>query len=91
MLINYNTTPWHVIKGDHLIPSLIIPSPKASKDPDVYMAPLIENLVDLWEVGVPTFDVNRPRLEDGQQFQMKAIMIWTITDGAGSLSTIYSF
>ncbi|KAL6189016.1 hypothetical protein ACLB2K_040406 [Fragaria x ananassa] len=42
---------------------------------DVYMRPLTDELQDLWENGLPTFDKYGQTL-----FMMKAAVIWTISD-----------
>ena len=56
--------------------SLLIPgrnSPR--KDIDVYLRPLIDELKDLWEIGVRTFDSYKK-----EYFQMHASLLWTIND-----------
>ena len=56
--------------------SLLIPGPQSSgKDIDVYLQPLIEELKELWEMGVETYDVTRDK-----KFQMHATLLWTISD-----------
>jgi hypothetical protein len=47
---------------------------------DVYLAPLIEELLQLW-YGVPTFDIIQ---EEGlRNFTLQAMLIWTIHDFPG--------
>jgi hypothetical protein len=47
---------------------------------DVYMEPLVEELLELWS-GVPTFDITE---EEGlRNFTLRAMLIWTIHDFPG--------
>ena len=56
--------------------SLLISGPQQpGKDIDVYLAPLIEDLKLLWEVGIEAFDAYRKEF-----FTLKAILLWTISD-----------
>ena len=56
--------------------SLLIPGPKSpGKDIDVYLKPLVEDLLDLWNDGVRTYDAY-----SGQWFKMHAALLWTISD-----------
>nr|GEX71178.1 hypothetical protein [Tanacetum cinerariifolium] len=57
--------------------TLLIPSSKSpGKDIDVYLRPLIDDLKDLWaKPGVETIDV-----ATGLQFNMRAMVLWTIND-----------
>nr|GEZ62791.1 hypothetical protein [Tanacetum cinerariifolium] len=57
--------------------TLLIPGPKSpGKDIDVYLRPLIYNLMELWaKPGVETIDV-----ATGQKFNMRAMVLWTIND-----------
>nr|GEY26415.1 hypothetical protein [Tanacetum cinerariifolium] len=63
--------------------TLLIPCPKSlSKDIDVYLRPLIEDLKVLMdEKGVETIDV-----ASGQKFNMRAMVLWTINDFPASSS-----
>ncbi|KAG8389720.1 hypothetical protein BUALT_Bualt01G0008100 [Buddleja alternifolia] len=45
------------------------------KSLDGYLQPLIDELKTLWDVGVETYDASRK-----QNFQMKATLMWTISD-----------
>ena len=54
--------------------------PKQVKNIDVFMGPLIDELKLLWN-GVPnTYDAHRKEL-----FNLKAILLWTMTDFPGML------
>ncbi|XP_050387117.1 uncharacterized protein LOC126803351 [Argentina anserina] len=76
VLTVYNLPPWLCMKKPYIILSLLIPGPKApGMDIDVYLAPLIDELKTLWDVGVPTFDMFTK-----QTFTMRAVLLWTIND-----------
>jgi hypothetical protein len=53
MLLNYNVPPWMTTKY-FIILSLIIPGPKSvtGKHFDVFMQPLLEELMHGWSIGV---------------------------------------
>jgi len=56
--------------------SLIIPGPSSPRmDIDVYLQPLIEELQELWNVRVRTFDASQKN-----NFVMRAQLMWTIND-----------
>jgi hypothetical protein len=72
----YNLPPWKCLKEQFCMMSLLIPGPSApSRNIDVYMRPLIDELKDLWENGVCTYDAS-----SGCDFQMRAAIMWTIND-----------
>ena len=51
--------------------SLLIPAPNSlKKDINIYLQPLVEELKDLWDVGVKTFDVSSKK-----SFQMHAALL----------------
>ncbi|KAJ9556530.1 hypothetical protein OSB04_011144 [Centaurea solstitialis] len=78
-VIPYNLPPRYVMKQPNLILSLTIPGPKGHGNKiDVYMQPLIEELQELWDVGVVTFDASM-----NENFQMKAAVLSTISDFPG--------
>ena len=49
VLVNYNTPPWMSIKKPHLLLSLLKPGKRKVKDILVYLAPLIDELGNLWK------------------------------------------
>ena len=56
--------------------SLLIPGPIALwNDIDIYLQPLIDELNELWEVGVETYDASIK-----QNFCMHAAILWTINN-----------
>jgi len=84
VLIPYNLPHWMCMKQSSFILSMIIPGKKApGKDIDVYLRPLIEELKELWNIGVETFDSHKKEV-----FHMHAVILWTISDfpGLGTLS-----
>jgi hypothetical protein len=76
VLIPYNLPPWMCMKQPNFILSLLIPGPKGpGNNIDVYMQPLMEELNELWEIGIKTFDACKK-----ETFQMRAAIMWTIND-----------
>ncbi|KAL6313164.1 hypothetical protein AAG906_016741 [Vitis piasezkii] len=76
VLIPYNLPPWMCMKQTFFMLSLLIPGPTApGNDIDIYLQPLIDELNDLWEVGVETYDASTK-----QNFCMRAAILWTIND-----------
>ncbi|XP_028062626.1 uncharacterized protein LOC114265957 [Camellia sinensis] len=76
ILMPYNLPPWKCMKEPYCMMSLLIPGRSApGRDIDVYLQPLIEELRNLWEHGVQTYDVS-----NGQIFRMHAAVMWTIND-----------
>ncbi|OMO69993.1 Transposon, En/Spm-like protein [Corchorus capsularis] len=72
----YNLPPWMCMKQPYLFLNMIIPGPNSpGKHIDVFLRPLIDELNDLWNVGVQTFDAYRK-----QNFQLHAALLWTIND-----------
>ncbi|CAL1411660.1 unnamed protein product [Linum trigynum] len=76
VLIPYNLPPSMIMKPSNFILSMLIPGPESPGDAiDVYLQPLIEDLKDLWEEGVTTFDSSKR-----QNFHLRATLLWTIND-----------
>ncbi|XP_055961889.1 uncharacterized protein LOC130015557 [Mercurialis annua] len=76
ILIPYNLPPWLCMKDTNFILSMLIPGPHGPGDAiDVYLQPLIEELKELWEMGVQTFDASTHT-----NFQLHASLLWTIND-----------
>ncbi|KAK9183557.1 hypothetical protein WN944_026710 [Citrus x changshan-huyou] len=68
MIFPYNLPPWMCMKEPYMFMSFLIPGPKgAGNDIDAYLRPLINELNELWENGVNTYDVST-RIN----FQLKA-------------------
>jgi hypothetical protein len=74
-LVPYNLPPWECVEQSNLMMALLIPGPSSpAKDFDVFLEPLIEELIQLWE-GVLTFDAS-----SGAQFKLHAAVLWCIHD-----------
>ncbi|CAL1407367.1 unnamed protein product [Linum trigynum] len=72
----YNLPPWLCMKEPFLILTILIPGPTApGKDIDVFLQPLVKELMLLWEKGVQTYDASSK-----ENFQMHAAVLWTIND-----------
>jgi len=83
VLIPYNLPPWMCMEQSSFILSMIIPGKRApGNDIDVYLQPLIEELKELWNTGIKTFDSY-----GSEMFDMHAAILWTISDfpGIGTL------
>jgi len=84
ILIPYNVPPWVCMKQSNFILSVLIPGKKGpGKDIDVYMQLTIDDLLELWNDGVMTYDVS-----SSKKFCLRAALLWTISDwlGRGILS-----
>ena len=57
ILIPYNLPPWLFEKQPYWMMSMLIPSKKSpGMNIDVYLRPLIDELKELWEKGIDTWD-----------------------------------
>ncbi|WVZ49928.1 hypothetical protein U9M48_001243 [Paspalum notatum var. saurae] len=75
MLVPYNLPPWICMKESSLLLSMIIPGPESpGNDIDIYLQPLIDELLDLWG-GVNTVDASSKK-----KFRLRAALLWTIND-----------
>ena len=54
---------------------LILGLKQPGNDIDVYLAPLIDDLKELWEVIIDAYDANRD-----ESFNLRVILSWTIND-----------
>ncbi|KAG6427521.1 hypothetical protein SASPL_111767 [Salvia splendens] len=76
ILTPYNLPPWLCMKGHFMFLTVLVPGPRNPKDKlDAFLQPLIDELKQLWEVGVSTYDISLK-----QNFQMRAMLMWTISD-----------
>ena len=76
VLAPYNLPPWNCMKDPYFMMSLLILGPKCPRnDIDVYLQPLVEELRELWEKGVETYDAHTRT-----NFKMHAAVLWTIND-----------
>ncbi|XP_026452340.1 uncharacterized protein LOC113352780 [Papaver somniferum] len=76
IVVPYNLPPWRCMKGPFIFLTLLTPGPNShGNDIDVYLRPLIDELKELWEIGVETFDAHSKEV-----FQLHAALLWTIND-----------
>ena len=76
LMVIYNLPPWLCMKRKFMMLSLLISGPRQpGNDIDVYLAPLIEDLITLWEVGVQVYDAHQQEF-----FTLRAVLLWTIND-----------
>lgn len=65
-----------VHEQDFFMMSLIIPDPKQPiNDIDVYLQPLVDELKELWDDGLESYDASR-----NETFHMHAALLGTIND-----------
>lgn len=76
VLIPYNLPPWICMKPHSFMLTLLIPGPTSpGRNIDVYLRPLIDELKELWEVGIETYDAFSK-----ENFKLHAAIMWTISD-----------
>ena len=76
MLVPYNLPPWLCMIRSFLILSLVILGPTLLGIAiDVYLQSLVEELKELWDVGVQAYDASSKEI-----FQLCAALMWTIND-----------
>ncbi|KAK7264762.1 hypothetical protein RJT34_32372 [Clitoria ternatea] len=76
ILTPYNLLPDICMKREVMFLSILVPGPKNPKaNIDVFLQPLVEELSQLWDIGVMTYDASLKN-----NFMMRAVLIWTIND-----------
>ncbi|KAL0445737.1 UNVERIFIED_CONTAM: hypothetical protein Slati_1701600 [Sesamum latifolium] len=76
ILTPYTLPPGMCMSSEYMFLTMVIPGPSTLKRfIDVYMEPLIEELQNLWHVGVLTRDSARD-----ETFAMRAALMWTVND-----------
>ncbi|KAK3185079.1 hypothetical protein Dsin_032365 [Dipteronia sinensis] len=76
VLMIYNLPHWMCMKQLNFIMSLLIPGSNAPRnDIDVYLQPLKDELNELCDNGLRTFDAST-----NQKFNMRASLLWTVSD-----------
>ncbi|XP_025665201.1 uncharacterized protein [Arachis hypogaea] len=76
IVIPYNLPPGMCIKDPYLFLTCLIPGPNNPKaNIDVLLGPLIDELNELWNPGVLTYDI-----VEKKNFVLKAALMWTIND-----------
>jgi hypothetical protein len=74
-VIPYNFPPWSCMQELNFLMALLIPGPRSPrKHFDVFLQPLIEDLLDLWS-GVDTIDCLT-----GKDLKLRAAVLWCIHD-----------
>ncbi|KAL0354251.1 UNVERIFIED_CONTAM: hypothetical protein Sangu_1006400 [Sesamum angustifolium] len=72
----YNLPSEMCMKPEYMFLTMVIPRPSNPKHHiDVYLEQLIEELLQLWHIGVLTHDHAR-----NQAFMMHAALMWTVND-----------
>lgn len=82
VLVPYNLPPWLCMKASSLMLTLIITG-YPGKDFHTFMQPVYDELNELFDIGMPTYDASRDEV-----FQLRAILLYTVSDypGAGILA-----
>ncbi|XP_026452382.1 uncharacterized protein LOC113352830 [Papaver somniferum] len=76
IVVPYNLPPWRCMREPFIFLTLLIPGPNSpGNDIDVYLRTLIDELKELWEIGVKTFDADSKEV-----FQLHVALLWTIND-----------
>ncbi|XP_050940539.1 uncharacterized protein LOC127149371 [Cucumis melo] len=72
ILIPYNLPPWNCMKAPFTFLSLLIPgSSSPSKEINIYLQPLIDEVNELWVDGIQTYDSFRASF-----FQLHVALLW---------------
>ncbi|XP_076939625.1 uncharacterized protein LOC143608486, partial [Bidens hawaiensis] len=74
LAVIYNLPPWLCMKRKFIMLSLLI-SGTPGNDIDVFLAPLIEDLQQLFDTGVETYDAYAR-----ERFTLHVVVLWTIND-----------
>jgi hypothetical protein len=70
LLSIYNLPPWLCIIRKYILLSVLIPGPKQSaNDIDMYLEPLVQDLLKLWETGVEVWDAYKK-----EYFNLRALL-----------------
>ncbi|XP_051132853.1 uncharacterized protein LOC127252632 [Andrographis paniculata] len=76
ILTPYNLPPGMCMQKQYMFLTIVISGPNNSKRKlDVYLQPLVDELLDLWHNGYVIYDAHT-----SHQFHMHAALIWTIGD-----------
>jgi hypothetical protein len=79
IVIPYNFAPWLCMKQTNFIISMLILGRRSpGSDIDIYLEPLIDDMLDMFVAGVRTYDSAKH-----EYFQLRAAIIWTISDYPG--------
>ena len=76
VLINYSRPPWMSMKPEYFMLSLLIPGPSSPRNKiDIYLQPLVDELKDLWDIGLETYDAFTK-----QSFRMHIALTGIVSD-----------
>ena len=76
LLVNYNTPPTMCMVAENIMLILLIPGPTApGNNIDIYLAPLIDDLKDLWAEGIEVYDSFAK-----ENFTLTVLLLWSISD-----------
>ncbi|XP_071714685.1 uncharacterized protein [Rutidosis leptorrhynchoides] len=76
VLMPYNLPPWLCMKKPFLFLTLLIPGPSTpGNNIDVYMQPLVDELKELWDTRVNTYDASNK-----SNFTRRVGLIWIVSD-----------
>ncbi|XP_074351799.1 uncharacterized protein LOC141690944 [Apium graveolens] len=79
VLLVYNLPHTMSMKDPYMFMTLLVPGPNdPGRNLNVYLRPLIDELISLWQVGVQTYDASTKT-----NFMMRAALLWTISDFPG--------
>ena len=80
LLLNYNIAPWLSTKNYFIMLSVLIPGPRSvtADHFDQFIAPLVDELLELWTTGVYCMDI--AAYKESSHFILKAMVVWTIGD-----------
>ena len=75
-LVPLNLPPWLCTKQHNVLLSVLISGPDGPGDAiDIYLQPLIDELIALWEDGVDTYDASTKT-----NFKLRAALLWMVHD-----------
>nr|XP_017233077.1 PREDICTED: uncharacterized protein LOC108207129 [Daucus carota subsp. sativus] len=77
VLITYNLPPWLCMKRKFMMLTVLVSGPhEPGNNIDVFLQPLIDDLLKLWEEGEPNvYDAST-----NSSFTLRAMLLWTIND-----------
>ena len=72
-VVPYNLPPWACMDESNFMMALLIPGPSSpGKDFDVFLEPLVDDLLELWK-GVDAYDARTDK-----SFKLRAAVLWCI-------------
>jgi hypothetical protein len=75
IVVSYNLPPWACMEESNFLMALLIPGPSSpSKDFDVFLESLVEDLLEIWK-GIQTYDAL-----SGKMFNLHVAVLWYIHD-----------